>query len=107
MGTPGQGCVRGGCGLLCWRWAASALGGPPRPETRWVRGPPPRLHLSGCSCLPALAARWLFCSALPQLPGSCTVPFSLSFNFSLFSFPSMGSVTLSPEVRTCHPHPSH
>lgn len=57
--------------------------------------------------LPTLAARWLFCSALLQLPGSCTVPFSLSFNFSLFSFPSMGSVTLSPEVRMCHLHPSH
>lgn len=107
-GDPGAG--------LCVGWAGAALlemgcicpGGSPRPETQRVSGPPPpRLHLSGCSCLPALAARWLFCSALPQLPGSCTVPFSLSFNFSLFSFPSMGSVTLSPEVRTCHPHPSH
>lgn len=79
------------------------------PKTRDPTGPsgPPWLCLSGCSSLPALAACWLFCSAILQLPGSCTVPFSLSFNFSLFSFPSMGSVTLSPEVRTCRPHPSH
>lgn len=75
MGTPGQGCVRGGCGLLCWRWAASALGGPPRPETRWVRGPPPAasvwLLLSPCPgctlvillCPPA-APRLLHCPLL-------------------------------------------
>lgn len=84
MGTPGQGCVRGGCGLLCWRWAASALGGPPRPETRWVRGPPP-----GCICLAApVSLPWLHAgyfalpshsSQAPALSPSLSLLISLSF----------------------------